>query len=256
MLAPVALVPAMVLVSVALARPTAASASRPAAERIWLADCAVCHGDDGTGTDVAPSLEGVGRASVDYQVSTGRMPLARVGRDEAPGRQLRPLPDRHRSDPDQPTARHAPAYDAATVRRLVAYVGRLVADGGPGIPTVGRGDVAAGGLLYRENCAACHSWSGEGGALLHREAPMLHDATPVQIAEVVRVGSGQMPAFGPAALTDGQLDDVVRYVRELDHPDDRGGLALRHLGPVAEGAVALVALAALLWGCLWIGDRS
>ena len=113
-----------------------------------------------------------------------------------------------------------------------------------------------GGSLYRESCAACHSWSGEGGALLHREAPPLQSATPVQVAEAIRVGPGQMPAFGTAALTKQQVDDVVRYVGYLQDPDDRGGLPLRHLGPVAEGAIGLVGLALVLCLCRWIGERA
>jgi ubiquinol-cytochrome c reductase cytochrome c subunit len=65
-----------------------------------------------------------------------------------------------------------------------------------------------------------------------------------------------MPAFGTAALTKEQVDDVVRYVGYLHDPDDRGGLPLRHLGPVAEGAIGLVALALVLCLCRWIGDRA
>jgi ubiquinol-cytochrome c reductase cytochrome c subunit len=156
---------------------------------------------------------------------------------------------------DRTVRRHAPAYDHRTIAALVAYVGRLVADGGPAIPVVNDGHEAAGGALYRESCAACHSWSGEGGALYAREAPPLHAATAVQIAEAVRVGPGQMPEFGTAALTASQLDDLVAYVRALDHPRDRGGLGLAHVGPVAEGAVGLLALLVLLGVCSWIGDR-
>ena len=65
-----------------------------------------------------------------------------------------------------------------------------------------------------------------------------------------------MPAFGEAALTDDQLNDVVTYVRYLDKPRDRGGSALWHLGPVAEGAIALAILGALLCFTLWIGERG
>ncbi|MCU1376156.1 MAG: cytochrome c class, partial [Actinomycetia bacterium] len=193
---------------------------------------------------------------VDYALTTGRMPLVVPGRGDRPGRPRQPLPGAQPIAPDRSAQRHAPAYDTGTIRGLVAYVGRLVADGGPSIPTVGPGDVAAGGVLYRESCAACHSWSGEGGALLHREAPPLQAATPVQVAEAVRTGPGQMPAFGTAALTDQQLDDLTRYVAYVQQPDDRGGLALGHVGPVAEGAVGLLGLALLLGLCVWIGDRA
>jgi ubiquinol-cytochrome c reductase cytochrome c subunit len=244
----------MVLAVVALAPAAPAATSSP--KRTWLSDCAVCHGADGTGTTRGPTLAGVGRASVDFQVSSGRMPMIVPARSQTAGRPVRPEPGALPSDVHVVARRHAPAYDRATIRSLVAYVGDLVADPGPAVPALRRGSVAAGGELYRENCAACHSWSAGGGALLHREAPPLGSATSLQTAEVVRVGSGQMPAFGRAALTDGQLDDLVSYVDELRHPDDRGGTPLHHLGPVAEGATSLLALVLVLWLCVWIGDRA
>jgi ubiquinol-cytochrome c reductase cytochrome c subunit len=247
-LAPLTVLPVVVLAVVALAPGRAPAAQTPAA-RLWRSDCAVCHGAEARGTEDGPSLQGVGEAAVDYELSTGRMPLV------VPARR-RVVPGTQRIAPDRDPRRHEPAYDADTIAALVRYVGTLIGDRGPPVPTVGAGDVATGGELFRESCAACHSWSGEGGALLHREAPPLHQATPVQVAEAVRVGPGQMPAFGTAAFTEQQVDDVVAYVHELDHPDDRGGLALRHLGPVAEGAVGLLALAVVLLACRWIGDRS
>ena len=89
---------------------------------------------------------------------------------------------------------------AATIDALVAYVSRLV-PGGPPIPSVdpAAGDLADGGQLFRAQCAACHQWAGEGGALLHREAPSLGPATPTQLAEAVRTGPGAMPTFGATA---------------------------------------------------------
>jgi len=46
-------------------------------------------------------------------------------------------------------------------------------------------------------------------------------------------------------------------VRYLDHPDDRGGQPLWYLGPVAEGAIAIVlGLGLLLLVSRWIGSRG
>ena len=45
-------------------------------EAIFEANCASCHGPDAAGTDIAPSLTGVGAASVHFQMITGRMPMA------------------------------------------------------------------------------------------------------------------------------------------------------------------------------------
>src|SRR3712207_8361003 len=49
---------------------------------------ASCHGIDATGRKEAPSLVGVGAASVDFQVGTGRMPLVRTS-PQAPEAQNR-----------------------------------------------------------------------------------------------------------------------------------------------------------------------
>ena len=205
------------------------------ARTVYLRDCAVCHGADGKGTRDGPSLEGWGAAGVDYAVSTGRMPLP---------------------SPGATVQRRSPAYDQATIAALVAYVSRLV-PGGPPIPSVNpaSGDLADGGQLFHAQCAACHQWAGEGGALLHREAPPLGPATPTQLAEAVRTGPGAMPTFGATAVDDHQLNGIARYVQYLDDPDDRGGLALWHLGPVAEGGVGLAAIGVLVYLLRYVGSR-
>ena len=234
-LGPVAVL-AVAVVSGALLsrRPAAATSTAPEIRTIFLRDCATCHGADGLGTTRGPSLAGWGRAGVDYVLTTGRMPLP---------------------SPDAKVVRRAPRYDAATITALEDYIGQLV-PGGTAIPPVdpAAGDLADGGQIFRAQCAACHQWAGEGGALLHREAPALGAATPLQVGEAVRIGPGAMPVFGQAALSDGQLDDVVRYVSYLDRPDDQGGQPLWHYGPVTEGAVALVALAVLLVALRLIGS--
>lgn len=209
------------------------------ARRTYLSDCAVCHGADATGSTRGPSLTGVGRASIDFMVTTGRMPL---------------------SEPDQRMARRTPRYDADQQRALVDFVTTLSvaapSGAGPDVPTLdlAGANVARGGELFRAQCAACHAWSGGGGALLDRESPGVAAATPTQIAEAIRTGPGAMPVFGTAALDDRQLNDTVAFVDSLKHTDDRGGLALGHVGPVSEGAIAIVgALGLLLIGARWIG---
>ena len=44
--------------------------------QLFLTGCVSCHGADGVGTDLGPTLIGVGAASADFQLSTGRMPAA------------------------------------------------------------------------------------------------------------------------------------------------------------------------------------
>ncbi|HEY7134808.1 MAG TPA: c-type cytochrome [Acidimicrobiia bacterium] len=210
-------------------RSTPRVASRPAQgvddsvdpKPVFLADCAICHGSDARGTNNGPDLRGLGRASIDYELSTGRMPL---------------------SSPTAKTERRPPKYPPALQEALVTYVYDLAGGGGVDIPELQleHADLAAGGELFRLNCAACHAWSSRGGALLEREAPSTHPATPLQIAEAIRVGPGTMPAFGTAAITDKQLNDIVAYVRYLRHPRDRGGNPLWYLGPLVEGGVAWI----------------
>ena len=149
-------------------------------------------------------------------------------------------------DPSEPSKRHRPAYPEAVIAALVNYAHQLTGGGGPDIPHLEGGDLAEGGALFRLQCAACHAWAGDGGALLDVDAPSLRASTPNQVAEAIRVGPGQMPAFGVAALTDEQVSSVVAYVRFLDDVPNRGGRPLWRLGPVAEGGVALIALVGLL----------
>jgi ubiquinol-cytochrome c reductase cytochrome c subunit len=207
-------------------------------QALYLKDCGICHGSDGRGTKQGPTLVGVGAAAVDYQVSTGRMPLPSPGAE---------------------SVRRPPKYRPATIRELVAYVQSITGGGGPPIPDVHprAGSIARGGELFRHQCAACHSWSGEGGALTDREAPKTQAATATQIAEAVRTGPGNMPRFGEAAIADDQLNSLVAYTLYLDNPRDRGGEPLWHVGPLAEGAAAgILGLGVLILACRWIGTRT
>jgi ubiquinol-cytochrome c reductase cytochrome c subunit len=218
--------------------PVAAAGAPRDVGTIYRQDCAVCHGGDGAGTGRGPTLVGAGRASLYYYLSTGRMPL---------------------DEPDDEPRRHPPKYSAAIIRALVEYVWDLTGRTGPDVPRIDlRGaDIARGGELFRLNCAACHSWAGTGGALSKRQAPSIKPSTPAQIAAAVRVGPGWMPAFGTAAISDRQLSDVVAYARYASHPDNRGGLPLGHVGPLAEGAVSVfVGLGLLLLFTRWIGTRD
>ena len=47
--------------------------------QLYLEGCSSCHGLQAQGTQSGPTLIGVGAAAVDFQVSSGRMPLAQPG---------------------------------------------------------------------------------------------------------------------------------------------------------------------------------
>jgi ubiquinol-cytochrome c reductase cytochrome c subunit len=243
---------AVLVATTALPAPSGALPAAPSTvdvRHVYLRDCAFCHGADARGTKLGPDLRGKGAAQVDFQLSSGRMPVP-LG-DASHIKKLGSVADAQ--------DRRPPKYDARTRSELVRYVTALAGGGGAAIPKLdlSSADTARGGSLYRLQCAACHAWSGDGGALLDREAPSVHPANALQIAEAVRAGPGNMPAFGRAALSDAQLQSLVRYVRYLRDPQDRGGSSLWHLGPLAEGAIAIVlALGLLVIAVRWIGTRT
>ncbi len=211
---------------------------------LYNQSCTSCHGPRGEGSTLsggvkAPPLVGVGAADVDFYLSTGRMPLANTN--------------------DPQSVRKPPAYDAGQISSIVAYVATF-GPGGASIPLLNQktASLSRGGELYLLNCAACHNAAAIGGALSFGSyAPALHEATPIQIAEAPRIGPGNMPVFGNQALSSDQLNDVVRYVRYLQHPDDAGGNPLGHLGPVTEGLIGLLfGLGTLMAYVGWLGTRA
>jgi ubiquinol-cytochrome c reductase cytochrome c subunit len=199
--------------------------------------CASCHGAGGEGTAQGPPIVGLGAAVYDFQLSTGRMPLA---------------------DPGMRAVRKPPAFGPEEIDALVAFLTSLGLGGIP-IPRVDpeAGDLSDGQHLYQLNCAACHGVSGNGGAVGDQVAPGLHAATPTQVAEAVRIGPGTMPVFGPETVPDEDLASLTRYVRYLDDPNDEGGAGLGHAGPTIEGFVALLlGLGTIVAVTRWIGERS
>jgi ubiquinol-cytochrome c reductase cytochrome c subunit len=205
---------------------------------LYLTGCQSCHGFDARGIQgTAPSLHGVGAASADFYLSTGRMPL-----------------DDPKSQPD----RTEPAYDRKSLDDLIAYIGSL---GGPAVPQVdvvgGRLNVAEGQKLFTENCAACHQIAGRGGVMSGAFVPTLLEATPRQIAEAARVGPYVMPRFSEAQLNDRELAAIAKYVQYAKHPENPGGWALFNVGPVPEGMVAwLIGLLALLLVIRMLGKNE
>jgi ubiquinol-cytochrome c reductase cytochrome c subunit len=207
-----------------------------AGEELYLESCSSCHGDNLEGvTDRGPKLEGVGEQAADFYLSTGRMPL------KAPG--LEPV----RSDP---------AFTTSQIDDLVAYIGSF---GGPGIPQVDASgaSLTEGLRLYADRCAGCHQITGSGGVVPGAVAPLLDDATPTQIAEAIRIGPYVMPEWGESQLSDAEVASIVHYVESAKSPEDPGGWAIGHLGPIPEGMVAwFIGLGALLLVARVIGERS
>ena len=180
---------------------------------LYLQGCSSCHGLAAEGGTDAPSLVGVGAAAVDFQVSTGRMPLQQ---QEAEAR------------------RKPPRYTADETAALAAYVASLAP--GPAIPaadqyTPSDANMALGGNLFRTNCSSCHNFTGEGGALAYgRSAPSLRDSTDKEIYEAMLTGPGTMAPFSDNQLTQEQKQDIIAYVQGMKTEPDPGGFSLGRAG--------------------------
>jgi ubiquinol-cytochrome c reductase cytochrome c subunit len=183
---------------------------------------------------IGPSLHGVGALAADFYLRTGYMPLRQLGLQ--PRRRLVFLSDHQ-------------------IKALVAYVASF---GGPPIPTprAGLGNLSQGQALFTEHCGGCHQVLAQGGYVTGAVPPSLVDATPRQVAEAVRIGPYVMPKFSQSALSDRQLDSIVRYVEFTHDPTRPGGWGIGFLGPVPEGLVTwFLAIPALLAFCLLLGRR-
>ena len=211
-----------------------------AGKKLFAEGCSSCHGLNAQGSSIAPTLLGAGQAAVDFQVSTGRMPLAAPG-SQAPVKKV--------------------IYSQEEIDALAAFVGSLAP--GPLNPTqeqldTANADLAEGGELFRTNCAQCHSFAGKGGALSNgTAAPTLMNATPKQIYQAMVTGPANMPVFSNATQTIEQKQSIIKWIGSLQANDNPGGLSLSRLGPVTEGLfVWIVGLAALLVVAIWIGVKA
>jgi ubiquinol-cytochrome c reductase cytochrome c subunit len=213
----------------------------PVGEVLFAQNCASCHGAQAEGSSIAPNLQGVGPATVDFWVSSGRMPAQDTNAVEA----------------ERKPARLTPLQ----ALQVAAYVNSL----DPAVPFVpavntAKGDVADGAELFSLNCAACHTITGSGDALAYgTNAPSLNkkEITAQQVAEAIRTGPANMPRF-TGNLSDAQVRDIVTYVTQyIQHPQDPGGFGLGGVGPVTEGFVGLLlGVGGLVLICFWIGDRT
>jgi len=221
-------------------------------KKLFLEGCSTCHGAGGEGnfqpdgTVAGPSLIGVGAAAVDFQVSTGRMPLANPGA-QAP--------------------KKAPIYTPDEVAALAAYIVSLSpADPGPAIPTPDMYDysnltpeeLALGGQLYRANCAACHNFAGEGGALsAGKYAPTLMEVEPRIIYEAMLTGPQNMPVFPDTTMRVEDKQAIIGYIKSLETQPNPGGIDLGRLGPVTEGLLLwTLGLGLMIAVAVWIGVKA
>jgi quinol---cytochrome-c reductase cytochrome c subunit len=219
-------------------------------QQLYNTACVTCHGANLQGVqDHGPSLIGVGQAAAYFQVSSGRMPLAR---QEAQAERKPPLPT---FDP-------ATEDGAANLEALGAFI--QANGGGPTVPSA-TGDAlrgnnpARGGELFRLNCASCHNFTGRGGALSSGKlAPPLDPASETQIYAAMLTGPQNMPKFTDRQLTPDEKKDIIAFVTSVRGINNNpGGNPLGGIGPVSEGVIAfVVGLAGLIGFALWLGAKS
>jgi len=215
--------------------------------QLFVQACSSCHGTGAEGSARAPTLVGLGSATVDFWIITGRMPL---------------------EIPSQQAMRKNPIFSITQAKEIAQYVASLQVPAyagsqppGPSIPgtiDLSKANLAQGGELFRLNCSTCHSLTASGGALSYGAfAPALGSDTPLEIAEAIRTGPGNMPRFTIAQLSSQDEADIIKYVRYVVHPQDHGGFNLGHVGPTTEGFIGIVVgVGLLMLAAFWIGDRA
>lgn len=211
-------------------------------KELFQVNCSSCHGLNGEGTPEAPTLIGVGAASVDFQMETGRMPMAR---------------------PEAQAPIKKTLYTSEEISAIAAYVASLAP--GPKIPSKEQYDtsklsqeqIARGGELFRTNCSACHNFEGRGGALPNgRYAPSLMKTSDKHIYEAIRTGPQQMPMFAQGSLSDDDVTEIIGYLNTL-HDEPNGGFDLGGFGPVGEGLWGWVlGLGSLVLVAVWLAKKG
>jgi ubiquinol-cytochrome c reductase cytochrome c subunit len=232
-------VAASAAVSNATAKTEVDQAQIDTGKKLFLSNCASCHGKNAEGTDNAPSLIGVGSASVDFQVGTGRMPMQASG----PQAQVKPV-----------------QFNQEDIDALAAYVSSLAP--GPESPTeeylARKGDSAKGGELFRINCAMCHNAVGAGGALTEgKYAPALSGTSAKNIYQAMVTGPQNMPVFSNTNLSPEAKTDIITYLQYVQENPSVGGNELGNLGPVVEGLLVwLGMLGGIIVITIWLGAKS
>ena len=225
-----------------------------AGRELFLVGCAFCHGQNGEGVttnegknQIGPSLVGVGAAAVDFQVGTGRMPMAQPG---------------------QQALEKKVVYSDDEIAALAAYVASL--GPGPAIPEPSeysidalsadeqREAIVRGGQLFLTNCSACHNFEGASGAMPQgKRAPSLKQTTDKHLFEAMLTGPQQMDVFSNGNIPPEGKADIIAYLNSIEENPSYGGFGMGGLGPVSEGMFAwLVGIGSCVGFAYWIAAHT
>nr|WP_261376572.1 cytochrome c [Nocardioides sp. J9] len=229
---------------------------------LFLIGCAFCHGQNGEGvltqggSQYGPALTDVGAAAVDFQVGTGRMPMAQPGA-QAPRKEV--------------------VYTKDEIAALSAYVASLGT--GPAIPDAdlydtdkpgdlngdGKQDdedkvllVARGSQIFLANCTACHNFEGSGGAMPRGGfAPKIRGVDPKHIYEAMLTGPQSMDTFSDGNIPPEDKKAVIAYIEALEETPGYSGFTFGGLGPVSDGIIVWVGGIGILVGfAVWIAAHT
>ncbi|MFC7751892.1 cytochrome bc1 complex diheme cytochrome c subunit [Tsukamurella soli] len=227
-------------------------------KQLYDTSCITCHGANLEGVkDRGPSLTGVGDAAVYFQVHSGRMPAT------ANSSQILRKPAK---------------FDDAAIGAMGAYIQSI--GGGPSVVweynpdgsikrdshgnrivamgSLRGSDVAEGGEMFRLNCASCHNFTGQGGALSGGKfAPPLAPANEQEIYDAMLTGPQNMPKFSDRQLSPEEKRNIIGYIKMATKTSSPGGYNLGGLGPVSEGmAMWVIGIVAVVAAAMWVGSRS
>jgi ubiquinol-cytochrome c reductase cytochrome c subunit len=202
---------------------TSTSSASPApgsGAAVFASNCAVCHGPNGGGASVGPSL----RADAFDYIVAQKVELG--GQGMPPFNVL--------FSPDE-------------IKTVSTFVAQEIAD-----PQARLATIAEGGVIFRLYCAGCHGAAGRGGAIGRgRNAPSYANRPAANALAAMLRGPFDMPVFS-STLDVRQQAAVARYVYALKPPASPGGYGLGYLGPVAEGAIAAAGLLVLVLIAVWL----
>jgi ubiquinol-cytochrome c reductase cytochrome c subunit len=158
--------------------------------------------------------------------------------------------------------RKAPVYNEEEVAALAAYVASLAP--GPEIPGMEElnyerdGSTAEGGELFRNNCAMCHNFAGQGGALTQgKYAPTVMGVLPKHIYEAMVTGPQAMPVFNDKTITPEEKLSIIKWIKSAEAEPNLGGASLGRVGPVTEGLLAwTLGLGLLIGVAVWLATKA
>lgn len=216
---------------------------RQVAETLYANHCATCHGASGAGgvipgtDDAVPPLVGnpdVTVPALDLTLRVGRMPPPE-------------------NDPYDNRARTV-LLDERERDLMVRYLADAFDIEGT-VPAPPEGDVRRGREVFATNCAQCHGSTGAGGVAGGGAwTPPVIDRDAVAIAEAIRVGPFEMPAFAPEQISDAEIGDVVAFV-DFVAQEQGTPLGLTELNPVYASGFAFVFAVIVLLSALWIAGK-